>query len=172
MAEDWAREALAIGERGRAAARQLAAASTNTKNAALRAMAAGLRAGASGVLKENAADVAAAKAESQSAAIIDRLALTKDRIEKMARSVDEILQLRDPVGEIIEGCVRPNGLMIHRVRVPLGVILIIYESRPNVTSDVAALGLKSGNAVILRGGKESLRSNLAIHSLLANAVQG
>ena len=172
MAEDWAREALAIGERGRAAARQLAAASTNTKNAALRAMAAGLRAGASGVLKENAADVAAAREAGQPAAIIDRLALTLDRIEKMAKSVDEILQLRDPVGEIIEGCVRPNGLMIHRVRVPLGVILIIYESRPNITSDVAALGLKSGNAVILRGGKESLRSNLAIHSLLANAVQG
>jgi glutamate-5-semialdehyde dehydrogenase len=170
--EAWMGEAQAIGERARTAARALTAANTNTKNAALRAMAEGLRTGAAVLLQENAADIADAKKEKLSAAMIDRLTLTRERIEKMARSIEEIAELRDPVGEIIEGYVRPNGLAIQRVRVPLGVVLTIYESRPNVTSDVAALGLKSGNASILRGGKESLRSNLAIHRVLAEAVQG
>jgi glutamate-5-semialdehyde dehydrogenase len=106
-----------------------------------------------------------------SAAMIDRLTLSAAGIKKMAQQVREIADLRDPVGEIIEGYVRPNGLRIERVRVPIGVILVIYESRPNVTSDVAALCLKSGNAVILRGGKESLRTNLAIHRAIAEAVK-
>jgi glutamate-5-semialdehyde dehydrogenase len=134
------------------------------------AMAAALRNSTDAIIKENAADVAAGKTAGLSAALLDRLALTKDRIEKMARSLDEIAALRDPVGEIIEGYKRPNGLQIMRLRVPLGVILAIYESRPNVTSDIAALCLKSGNAAILRGGKESLRSNLAIHKALSEAA--
>jgi glutamate-5-semialdehyde dehydrogenase len=169
--EGWAEKARAIGRRARAAARQLAGAGTNVKNAALKAMAGGLRSRSAEILKASAADVAAARQAGTSAALLDRLALTPDRLETMARSLDEIVELRDPVGEILEGYVRPNGLRIQRVRVPLGVVMVIYEARPNVTSDVAALCLKSGNAVILRGGKEALGSNLAIHRVLAEAVQ-
>jgi glutamate-5-semialdehyde dehydrogenase len=169
--ESWAEKAQAIGRRARAAARQLAGAGTNVKNAALKAMAGGLRSRSAEILKASAADVAAARQAGTSAALVDRLALTPDRLETMARSLDEIAELRDPVGEILEGYVRPNGLQIQRVRVPLGVVMVIYEARPNVTSDVAALCLKSGNAVILRGGKEALGSNLAIHRVLAEAVQ-
>jgi len=169
---DWPAEAANLGLRARAAARRLAAASTAAKNAALKAMAAGLLARTDALLQANAADVAAARRAGLSAALIDRLSLTADGIAKMARAIGEIADLRDPVGEVLEGYVRPNGLRIERVRVPLGVILVIYESRPNVTGDVAALCLKSGNAVILRGGKESLRSNLAIHAALAEAVAG
>jgi len=169
--ESWAEKAQAIGRRARAAARQLAGAGTNVKNAALKAMADGLRSRAAEILEAGAADVAAARQAGASAALLDRLALTPDRLEKMARSLDEIAELRDPVGEILEGYVRPNGLQIQRVRVPLGVVMVIYEARPNVTSDVAALCLKSGNAVILRGGKEALGSNLAIHRVLAEAVR-
>ncbi len=167
---DWSQAAQALGRRARAAARQLAVTGTAAKNAALRAMAAGLRAASETIRKANAADLAAAEQAGLTSAMIDRLTLTAERIEKMARSVEEIADLRDPVGETLEGYVRPNGLRIERVRVPLGVVLAIYESRPNVTSDVAALCLKSGNAAILRGGKEALRSNLAIHRALAEAV--
>ena len=170
--KDWSQEARTLARRARAAARQLAPAGAGAKNAALRAMAENLRAGAETIRKENAADLAAANQAGLAAAMIDRLTLTDKRIEKMARSLHEIADLQDPVGEILEGYVRPNGLRIERVRVPLGVVLTIYESRPNVTSDVAALCLKSGNAAILRGGKEALRSNLAIHRLLAEAVAG
>jgi len=168
--KDWSQEARTLARRARTAARQLAAAGAGAKNAALRAMAENLRAGAETIRKENAADLAAANQAGLAAATIDRLTLTDEGIEKMARSMDEIADLQDPVGEILEGYVRPNGLRIERVRVPLGVVLTIYESRPNVTSDVAALCLKSGNAAILRGGKEALHSNLAIHRLLAEAV--
>jgi glutamate-5-semialdehyde dehydrogenase len=169
--DNWTREAEAVGKRGREAARPLAAAGTGAKNAALRAMAATLRAKAPEILRENAADVAAAKEAGLSAALLDRLHLGPEGLEKMARSLEEIAELRDPVGEVIEGYVRPNGLQIQRVRVPIGVILVIYESRPNVTSDVAGLCLKSGNAAILRGGKEALRTNAAIHGALAEAVR-
>ena len=168
--KDWSQEARTLARRARTAARQLAAAGAGAKNAALRAMAENLRAGAETIRKENAADLAAANQAGLAAATIDRLTLTDEGIEKMARSMDEIADLQDPVGEILEGYVRPNGLRIERVRVPLGVVLTIYESRPNVTSDVAALCLKSSNAAILRGGKEALHSNLAIHRLLAEAV--
>ena len=168
--KDWSQEARTLARRARAAARELATAGAGAKNAALRAMAENLRAGAETIRKENAADLAAANQAGLAAAMIDRLTLTDERIEKMARSMHQIADLQDPVGEILEGYVRPNGLRIERVRVPLGVVLTIYESRPNVTSDVAALCLKSGNAAILRGGKEALRSNLAIHRLLAEAV--
>ncbi len=168
--KDWSQEARTLGRRARTAARQLAAAGAGAKNAALRAMAENLRAGSEAIRTENAADLADANRAGLAAAMIDRLTLTDEGIEKMARSIDQIADLQDPVGEILEGYVRPNGLRIERVRVPLGVVLTIYESRPNVTSDVAALCLKSGNAAILRGGKEALRSNLAIHRLLAQAV--
>ena len=170
--DEWAEEAEAIGRRARAAGRALAAAGTSAKNAALKAMAEGLRAAADRILKENAADLAAGRDARLSDALLDRLTLTPDRLEKMARSLEEIIALADPIGEIIEGYVRPNGLEIRRVRVPLGAIFVIYESRPNVTSDIAALALKSGNAVILRGGKEALRSNLAIHKVLEEAAAG
>jgi len=163
-------KAQAIGQRARQAARLLATASPAAKTDALHAMAEGLRAAADDIQAANRADLEAARQAGLSPAMIDRLTLTPERLEKMARSVDEIADLRDPVGEVLEGYVRPNGLRIQRVRVPIGVVLTIYESRPNVTSDVAALCLKSGNAVILRGGKESLRSNLAIHRALAEAL--
>ena len=170
--DEWAEEAGAIGRRARAAGRALAAAGSSAKNAALKAMAEGLRAAADRILKENAADLAAGREARLSAALLDRLTLTANRIEKMARSLEEILELPDPVGETIDGHLRPSGLDVRRVRVPLGVLLVIYESRPNVTSDVAGLALKSSNAVILRGGKEALRSNLAIHKVLAKAAAG
>ncbi|HUS45033.1 MAG TPA: glutamate-5-semialdehyde dehydrogenase [Phycisphaerae bacterium] len=169
---DWAARARDIGRLARAAARRLAAAAPRTKDDALRAMANVMRAEAKAILKTNAADIAAGKEAGLSPAMIDRLTLSSDRIEKMAHSAEEIAELRDPVGEIIEGYVRPNGLLIQRVRVPIGVVLVIYESRPNVTSDVAALCLKSGNATILRGGKEALRTNMAIHRALAGGIQG
>ena len=170
--DEWAEEAGAIGRRARAAGRALSAAGSSAKNAALKAMAEGLRAAADRILKENAADLAAGREARLSAALLDRLTLTANRIEKMARSLEEILELPDPVGETIDGHLRPSGLDVRRVRVPLGVLLVIYESRPNVTSDVAGLALKSSNAVILRGGKEALRSNLAIHKVLAKAAAG
>jgi len=168
---DWTGKAQDLGRRARAAARHLAAAGTRAKDAALAAMADALGSQAKTILAANAADSSDAKKAGLSAAMIDRLALSAAGIEKMAQQVREIADLRDPVGETIEGYVRPNGLRIERVRVPIGVILVIYESRPNVTSDVAALCLKSGNAVILRGGKESLRTNLAIHRAIADAVK-
>ena len=167
---DWSQAAQTLGSRARAAARQLAVTGTAAKNAALRAMAAGLRTRSETIRKANAADLAAAEQAGLTSAMIDRLTLTAERIEKMARSVEEIADLRDPVGETLEGYVRPNGLRIERVRVPLGVVLAIYESRPNVTSDVAALCLKSGNAAILRGGKEALRSNLPTPRARAGAA--
>jgi glutamate-5-semialdehyde dehydrogenase len=169
---DWAEEAGAIGRRARAAARHLAAAGARAKDAALTAVADALGARTKTIREANAADVADAKQAGLSAAMIDRLTLSAEGIEKMARGVREIADLRDPVGETLEGYIRPNGLRIERVRVPIGVILVIYESRPNVTSDVAALCLKSGNAAILRGGKESLRTNLAIHRALADTLEG
>ena len=167
---DWPEKARAIGDRARQAARLLARAGTATRTAAIRAMAQGLRDRVTVLETENAADLAAGREAGLSAAMIDRLTLSPERIEHMARSLDDIADLRDPVGEVLEGYVRPNGLRIERLRVPIGVILTIYESRPNVTSDVAGLCLKSGNAAVLRGGKESLRSNLAIHGVLAEAM--
>jgi len=168
---DGAHPSEVIGQRARAAARHLAATGTRAKDAALAAMAEALGSQAKTILAANAADSSDAKKAGLSAAMIDRLTLSAAGIEKMAQQVREIADLRDPVGETIEGYLRPNGLRIERVRVPIGAILVIYESRPNVTSDVAALCLKSGNAVILRGGKESLRTNLAIHRAIADAVK-
>jgi glutamate-5-semialdehyde dehydrogenase len=155
-------EVLALGRCARAAASKLANAATAQKDAALHAMAAKLRAAAADLLEANARDVAAARSEARAEAFLDRLTLTPERIEAMAAGLEAIAALPDPVGTTIAEWDRPNGLRIERVRVPIGVIGIIYESRPNVTADAGALCMKSGNAVILRGGSDSLRSSLVI----------
>jgi glutamate-5-semialdehyde dehydrogenase len=160
----------AMAGAAREASRMLAGAGGERKNAALRAMASGLLDSLHRILPANAEDVAAAKAEGQPSAFVDRLTLTVPRIEGMARGLRHIADLPDPVGEVTGMWRRPNGLTVGRMRVPLGVIGIIYESRPNVTADAAGLCLKSGNAVILRGGREALRTNRAIASVLAAAV--
>ncbi|HZR69117.1 MAG TPA: glutamate-5-semialdehyde dehydrogenase [Burkholderiales bacterium] len=153
---------LAVGARARAASREVARASTDAKNRALLAAAAAIRRDAGKLLAANAEDVAAARAGGKDAAFIDRLTLTAKSIEAMAAGLEAVAKLADPVGEVSELRVQPSGIKVGRMRVPLGVIGIIYESRPNVTADAAALCLKSGNACILRGGSESVRSNLAI----------
>jgi glutamate-5-semialdehyde dehydrogenase len=168
---DVARTMRDIGRRARAAARALALAPTGTKDAALAAMAATLRARTADILAANAEDVADAKAHGATAAFIDRLALDRDRIEAMAAGCEVVRALPDPVGTVMESWTRPNGMTIERVRVPLGVIGVIYESRPNVTADAGALCLKAGNAAILRGGSESFRSARAIHAALAEALR-
>jgi glutamate-5-semialdehyde dehydrogenase len=157
----------ALAAAARQAGRALALARTTQKNRALQAMAAGLVAGTERILAANGEDVAAAKAAGQSPAFVDRLTLSAKRMEAMARGVGQVADLPDPVGEVTGMWRRPNGLLVGRMRVPLGVIGIIYESRPNVTADAAALCLKSGNAVILRGGREALRSNRALAEILA-----
>ena len=158
-------------DNARAAASALAMASTAQKDAALQKAADALSARAAELLAANAEDVKAAEAAGISPAMIDRLRLTEKRIADMAAGLRTVTMLRDPVGELLTGWTLPNGLRIEKVRVPLGVILMIYEARPNVTADAAALCLKSGNAVILRGGKEALRSNLAIGRVMAAAVK-
>jgi glutamate-5-semialdehyde dehydrogenase len=153
-----------IGARARAAARALASAPTATKAAAVRAGAAAIRAGADAILAANAADMAAAT--QLSPAMRDRLKLTPGRVEAMAAGLDAVAVLPDPVGETIREWTRPNGLVFRQVRVPLGVVGIIYESRPNVTADAGALCLMAGNACILRGGSEALATSKAIHGAL------
>ena len=144
-----------LGKAARAAGTALGGASTEAKNTALLAAAAEIRAHAGDVLEANATDMRAARDSGLGAARLDRLALDETRIEGIARGLEEVVDLADPVGDVIAEWTRPNGLRISRVRVPLGVIGIIYESRPNVTADAGALSLKSGNAAILRGGSES-----------------
>ena len=151
-----------LGRRARAASRLLARADSAAKNRTLTAIAAALRAGSAALLAANAQDVAAARAAGRDAAFVDRLTLSPKTIESMASGVEQVASLPDPVGEISEVRERPNGMKVGRMRVPLGVIGIIYESRPNVTADAAALCMKSGNACILRGGSESVHSNQAI----------
>ena len=153
---------LDIGKRARAASRLLARADTATKNRALAEIAAAIRRDAARLTAENAIDVEHALAGGEDAAFVERLTLTAKSVESMAKGVDEVAKLADPVGEITERQRQASGIEVARMRVPLGVIGIIYESRPNVTADAAALCLKSGNACILRGGSESVRSNLAI----------
>ena len=155
-----------LGRNAVAAASSLALAATAVKNAALLAAAGAIRAGAAGILEANARDMSAARAASLAGALLDRLALDEKRVESMAQSIEAVMALADPVGITTAEWERPNGLKIQRVRVPLGVIGIIYESRPNVTADAGALCLKSGNAVILRAGSESRFSNIAIHACL------
>lgn len=154
----------------RSAARRLAGADDATKAAALLAAAAALRASVADILAANAKDVAAAVEAGISPAMLDRLKLDEGRIAAMASAVEQVATLEDPVGQIIDSRSRPNGLVMERVRVPVGVLGIIYESRPNVTADAAALGLRSGNAVILRGGSEAVHSNRAIHAAMVQGV--
>ncbi len=156
----------AIGREARAAARVLALAGAAQKNRALAAMAKSLRASRAAILSANAEDVAEAKAAGATSAFVDRLTLNPASIEAMAAGIEAIRRLKDPVGSVMAAWRRPNGMRIERVRVPLGVVGVIYESRPNVTADAGALCLKAGNAVILRGGSESFRSSRAIHAAL------
>lgn len=156
-----------LAQAGRAAQRVLAGLDTATKAAALRAAAAALRGAEGDVLTANARDMAAGAAAGLSDAMLDRLRLDPARIEAIAEALEQIAALPDPVGQVIDQSVRPNGLELSRVRVPIGVIGIIYESRPNVTADAAALCLASGNAVLLRGGSEAVHSNRAIHTALS-----
>ncbi|HEX6297241.1 MAG TPA: glutamate-5-semialdehyde dehydrogenase [Burkholderiales bacterium] len=151
-----------LGKRARAASRDLARADTASKNRALLAMAAAIRARSNAILQANAADVAKAKSSGSDAAFVDRLTLDARLVEQMAEGVEEVARLPDPVGEISERVRRPTGIEVAKMRVPIGVIGIIYESRPNVTADAAALCVKAGNACILRGGSEALASNGAI----------
>jgi glutamate-5-semialdehyde dehydrogenase len=152
----------AMGRAARVAARELARAGTEEKNRALRAMAAGIRASGQKIRDANAVDVAKAKKDGRDAAFVDRLTLTSELVEQMAEGVEQVAALPDPVGAITERVMRPTGIEVARMRVPIGVVGIIYESRPNVTADAAALCVKAGNACILRGGSEAFESNRAI----------
>ncbi len=160
----------ALGRAARGAARGLAKCDSEKRCAALRFAASALRDGVDAILDANAADMTAAKSNGQNVAMLDRLMLDKGRIEAMADGIEAICDLPDPVGRILAKWDRPNGLKIQRVAVPLGVIGIIYESRPNVTADAAALCLKSGNAVILRGGSESFASSNAIYRCMQSGL--
>ena len=160
-----------MGRAAVAAARTLARTDSRTKDEALRAAAAAIRARRAQILEGNRNDVQSARERGLGAALLDRLLLDDKRIEAMARGLEEVVALPDPVGTVIASWTRPNGLRIERVRVPLGVVGIIYESRPNVTADAGALCLKSGNAVILRGGSESIRSSTAIHECLTEGLR-
>ena len=159
-----------MGSAAKAAERILGVADTNTKNKALEAMASALESDADKIISANETDLANGRKNGMKESLLDRLRLTRERIAGMADGIRQVAALSDPVGETIEGSVRPNGMKIRRVRVPLGVVGIIFESRPNVTSDAAALCLKSGNACILRGGKEAINSNMAIADTLRQAV--
>lgn len=160
-----------LGEAALAAQPVLARAPRAQKDAALRAAAGALRGRRAGLLEANAADMAAARAKGLTGAMLDRLRLDDARLEAMARGLEDIAALDDPVGRVLAEWTRPNGLRIARVAVPLGVVGIIYESRPNVTADAGALCLKSGNAVILRGGSESAQSSAAIHACLQEGLR-
>jgi len=162
---------LAMGRRARAAAHQLSLATPEAKTEALRAAAKAMRAAVPAILAANEKDIATAQAGGRPASFIDRLMLNEARIEGVAKGVEEIAELPDPVGTVLAEWTRPNGLRFQRVRVPLGVIGIIFESRPNVTADAGALALKAGNAAILRAGSESLSSSLAIHAALVAGLK-
>jgi glutamate-5-semialdehyde dehydrogenase len=160
-----------LGRTAVEAAAQLAQASTEAKNAGLRAAAEQLRAQKPAILAANQIDMDQGKERGLSAAMLDRLALDDKRIEAIAKGLEDIIKLPDPIGGVTAEWTRPNGMRIQRVRVPLGVVGIIYESRPNVTADAGALCLKSGNAVILRGGSESTNSSRAIHACLVEGLR-
>ncbi len=160
-----------LGRRARKAARRVALATPEEKNAALHAMAASIRAQADAILAANAEDLAEAKAKGQSGAFIDRLILNPERLEAIAAAVESIAALPDPVGRVLARFERPNGLQIERVATPLGVIGVIFESRPNVTADAGALCLKAGNAAILRAGSESFRTSLAIAEAMGEGLE-
>jgi len=163
-------EVATLCARARVAARQLAPRDRAAKDAALSAIAEGLRARTADVLAANALDLEEARARGTSSALLDRLALDPGRVSQMANAVAQIARLSDPVGHVLFESTRPNGVHVRRVSVPLGVVAMIYEARPNVTTDASALCLKAGNAVVLRGGSEAARSNAAIHAVIADAL--
>lgn len=160
-----------MGERAKEAAKTLSKASSDLKNKALKSIAENLREFSHEIIEANKKDIENAKKMNISGAMIDRLTLTKERIEGIAVSAEEIIALEDPIGKTLSGTTRPNGLKISKVTIPLGVIAVIYEARPNVTADAAALCLKSGNTVILRGGKEAINSNKAITDIMRKAIK-
>ena len=160
-----------IGEAAKAASRRLAIATPEEKNNALKAAAIALRGATPAILAANAKDVEAAKAAGRPASFVDRLLLDEKRVAGIAKGLEEIAELPDPIGTVLAEWTRPNGLKFQRVRVPLGTIGIIYESRPNVTADAGALSLKAGNASILRGGSESHHSSVAIHACLVEGLR-
>ena len=161
-----------LGKRAKAAEAVISTAGTRVKNEALAAISKALIANQERIIAENAKDLAAAKENGMSEAKQDRLKLDAKRIADMAKGVDELIALGDPIGEVIDGFTRPNGLRITKTRTPLGVIGIIYESRPNVTVDAAALCLKAGNVVILKGGKEAINSNICLGAIMREAIAG
>ena len=160
------------GKRARAAARALACAATEEKNDALKKIAAAIEQNSAAILAENALDLENGRANGLSDALLDRLALNEGRIAAIADSLRQVAELPDPVGRVLEETVRPNGLRLRKIAVPIGVIAVIYEARPNVTADSAGLCLKSGNAVLLRGGKEAIRSNIALAQTMRAALEG
>jgi glutamate-5-semialdehyde dehydrogenase len=162
----------AFAQRAKAASRAMASATTAQKDQALRGIAHALRNATVSILEANALDVADAKATGKNAAFLDRLLLDGPRVEAMAKAVEAIAALEDPVGEVTQSWRRPNGLEVRKVRLPLGVVLMIFESRPNVTSDAGALCLKSGNVAMLRGGSEAFRSSRAIAEAIAAGLEG
>ena len=168
---DLAAQMTDLASRARAAARQLALAPAEQKNRALDAMEQAIRANAAAILKANAEDVAEVRASGATSAFVDRLTLTEARVAAMADGIRTVRDIPDPVGTVTESWQRPNGMTIERVRVPLGVIAVIFESRPNVCADAGVLCLKSGNAVILRGGSDSFRSCRAIHECLVQGLR-
>jgi glutamate-5-semialdehyde dehydrogenase len=159
-----------LGRRAKVASRRLVAMTTDEKNVALLAIADGLESHLEAVLSANAQDIEAARARGVSEALLDRLLLTEARVIALATATRDVVALPDPVGEVIDGSVRPNGLRLVRRRTPIGVLGVIYEARPNVTVDIATLSLKTGNAVILRGGSETLRSNIALVEVIRAAL--
>lgn len=170
MSDQITQAVVAKADRARQASRQLAYLATDVKDGALAAMAAALVEATPAVLEANARDMAAGEARGLSRALLDRLLLTEARVRDMAAGLDIIRQLPDPVGEVFDMITRPNGLQVGKMRVPLGVIGMIYEARPNVTVDAAGLCLKAGNAVVLRGGTEAIHSNAAIAGIIASAA--
>jgi glutamate-5-semialdehyde dehydrogenase len=169
---DWQTELETLGQQAKTAARRLGVVSTAQKNQALLAMADRLLTEQDRILAANAVDMAMGKTKGLSPALLDRLLLTPARIEAMAEGLRQVAALPDPIGECVSGVRRPNGLEIRKVRVPFGVIAMIYEARPNVTVDAAGLCLKTGNAVILRGGSEAIESNKMLAAVLIEAGQG
>ena len=159
-----------LARAGRAAQRSLARMATAGKAAALHSAAAALRRRAAAILEANGRDVATGEANGLSAAMLDRLRLDGKRLEGIAAAVDAVAALPDPVGEVIDRSIAPSGLELSRIRIPIGLIGIIYESRPNVTADAGALAVKAGNAAILRAGSESLTSSLASHAAMASGL--
>jgi glutamate-5-semialdehyde dehydrogenase len=170
MSDEFANIVAEMTARARSAARLLASASDAAKADALRAAAGHMRSSEAAILAANALDMEGGKANGLSSAMLDRLRLNADRLEGIASAVEQVAALEDPVGQLIDESRPPNGLLLQRVRVPVGVVAIIYESRPNVTADAAAIALRSGNAVILRGGSEAANSNRAIHAAMVAGI--